>query len=105
MRRESYELPVKAWGSGIRRIISAAGEYGLPVLTVEVYDDMFRANLYRNVQGNVNGGEKGRINKLTDYDKIKFLGGKNVVLYILFNRLFVKWSLLWVQSFFTEFLY
>lgn len=46
---------VEAWGSGIRRIISAAGEYGLPVPTVEVFDDMFRVNLYRNVQDNVNG--------------------------------------------------
>lgn len=53
---------VEAWGSGIRRIISAAGEYGLPVPTVEVFDDMFRVNLYRNVQDNVNGGEKGGIN-------------------------------------------
>lgn len=42
---------------GIRRIISAAGEYGLPVPTVEVFDDMFRVNLYRNVQNNMNGGE------------------------------------------------
>lgn len=46
---------VEAWGSGIRRIISAAGEYGLPVPTVEVFDNMFRVNLYRNVQDNVNG--------------------------------------------------
>ena len=53
---------VEAWGSGIRRIISAAGEYGLPVPTVEVFDDMFRVNLYRNVQDNDNGGEKGGIN-------------------------------------------
>ena len=53
---------VEAWESGIRRIISAAGEYGLPVPTVEVFDDMFRVNLYRNVQDNVNGGEKGGIN-------------------------------------------
>ena len=53
---------VEAWESGIRRIISAAGEYGLPVPTVEVFDDMFRLNLYRNVQDNVNGGEKGGIN-------------------------------------------
>ncbi len=55
---------VEAWGSGIRRIISAAKEYELPVPTVEVFDDMFRVNLYRNVQDNgnsinfgVNGGE------------------------------------------------
>ena len=68
---------VEAWGSGIRRIISAAGEYGLPVPTVEVFDDMFRVNLYRNVQDNVNGGDnfgdKARIRekaqKLTDIRK------------------------------------
>lgn len=50
---------VEAWGSGIRRIISAAGEYGLPVPTVEVFDDMFRVNLYRNVRDNMNGGNFG----------------------------------------------
>ena len=68
---------VEAWGSGIRRIISAAGEYGLPVPTVEVFDDTFRVNLYRNVQDNVNGGDnfgdKARIRekaqKLTDIQK------------------------------------
>ena len=55
---------VEAWGSGIRRIIGAAREYGLPAPAVEVYDDMFRVNLYRNVQENgkgsnfgINGGE------------------------------------------------
>lgn len=53
---------VEAWGSGIRRIISAAGEYGLPVPTVEVFDDMFRVNLYRNVQDNMNGGENSGVN-------------------------------------------
>ena len=47
---------------GIRRIISAAGEYGLPVPTVEVFDDMFRVNLYRNVQHNANGGENSGVN-------------------------------------------
>lgn len=52
---------VEAWGSGIRRIISAAGEYGLPVPTVEVFDDMFRVNLYRNVQDNMNGGENSGV--------------------------------------------
>lgn len=48
---------VEAWGSGIRRIIGAAREYGLPTPAVEVYDDMFRVNLYRNVQEKGNGGE------------------------------------------------
>lgn len=59
---------VEAWGSGIRRILSVAKEYGLPIPAVEVFDDMFRVNLFRNVQDNgnnsgfrdnfgVNGGE------------------------------------------------
>ncbi len=38
-------------------------------------------------------------------DKIKILGEKNVVLYIFFNRFWVKWSLLWGQSFSTDFLH
>ena len=45
---------VEAWGSGIRRILGAATEYGLPVPKVDVFDDMFRVNLFRNVQNNVN---------------------------------------------------
>ncbi len=46
---------VESWGSGIRRILNAADEYKLPVPKVEVYDDMFRVNLYRNTQDNMNG--------------------------------------------------
>ena len=38
---------VEAWGSGIRRIIGAAREYGLLEPRVEAFDDMFRVNLYR----------------------------------------------------------
>lgn len=45
---------VEAWGSGIRRILSVAKEYGLPIPAVEVFDDMFRVNLFRNVQDNGN---------------------------------------------------
>ena len=50
---------VEAWGSGIRRIIGAAREYGLPEPTVEVFDDMFRVNLYRIAQENGNGNNFG----------------------------------------------
>ena len=50
---------VEAWGSGIRRIIGAAREYGLPAPAVEVFDDMFRVNLFRNVQDNGNGSSFG----------------------------------------------
>ena len=63
---------VEAWGSGIRRIISAAGEYGLPVPTVEVFDDMFRVNLYRSVQDNAKGGENSNSTfEYLDFDMIK----------------------------------
>lgn len=78
---------VEAWGSGIRRILIAAKEYGLPVPAVEVFDDMFRVNLYRNVKengngsnfgvnggenGGVNGGENGGINGGDDFgDKVR----------------------------------
>lgn len=59
---------VEAWGSGIRRILGAATEYGLPVPKVEVFDDMFRVNLFRNVQNNVNDTSFG-----------ENFGNKNVV--------------------------
>ena len=38
---------VEAWGSGIQRILNAASEYGLPVPNVQVFDNMFRVELYR----------------------------------------------------------
>lgn len=50
---------VEAWGSGIRRIIGAAREYSFPVPTVEVFDDMFRVILFRNVQDSGNGSDFG----------------------------------------------
>ena len=39
---------VEAWGTGIRRIMEAAGNYGLPTPRIQVFDDMFRINLYRS---------------------------------------------------------
>lgn len=50
---------VESWGSGIRRILNAASEYKLPVPKIEVFDDMFRVNLYRNTQDNGNNGGFG----------------------------------------------
>lgn len=49
---------VEAWGSGMQRILSGAVNYGLPVPKVEVFDDMFRVNLFRrtmvsNVEENI----------------------------------------------------
>ncbi len=50
---------VESWGSGIRRILNAVSEYKLPVPKIEVFDDMFRVNLYRNTQDNGNNGGFG----------------------------------------------
>ncbi len=38
---------IEAWGTGIRRIRQAAERYGLPDPEIQVFDDMFRVNLYR----------------------------------------------------------
>ncbi len=40
---------VESWGTGVKRILGAAESYGLPTPSFQVYDDMFRVNLYRNV--------------------------------------------------------
>lgn len=40
---------VESWGTGIRRIMEAAEEYELPMPRVQVFDDMFRINLYRKI--------------------------------------------------------
>lgn len=50
---------VEAWGSGIKRIFSAAEEYGLPQPKVKEFDNMFRVELFR-------GG-----------DSVKLVTGKN----------------------------
>ena len=67
---------VESWGTGIKRIMDAAESYGLPVPSIQVFDDMFRINLYRNQllmprQNNVNlmVGSEGIIN-----DTIKVFG-------------------------------
>ena len=39
---------VEAWGSGIKRIINAAEEYGLPEPKFQEFDNMFRVELFRN---------------------------------------------------------
>lgn len=41
---------VESWGTGIRRIMKTAEKYGLPVPEIQAFDNMFRVNLYRNVQ-------------------------------------------------------
>lgn len=39
---------VESWGTGIKRIMKAAENYGLPTPEFRVFDDMFRVNLFRN---------------------------------------------------------
>ena len=38
---------VEAWGSGIKRILNAAEEYGLPKPRFQKFDNMFRVELFR----------------------------------------------------------
>ena len=38
---------VEAWGSGIKRILNAAEEYGLPKPRFQEFDNMFRVDLFR----------------------------------------------------------
>ncbi len=38
---------VEAWGSGIKRIFTAAEEYGLPKPKIQEFDNMFRVELFR----------------------------------------------------------
>ena len=40
---------VEAWGSGIKRILNAAEEYGLPKPRFQEFDNMFRVELFRNL--------------------------------------------------------
>ena len=39
---------VEAWGSGIKRILNAAEEYGLPKPRFQEFENMFRVELFRN---------------------------------------------------------
>ena len=39
---------VEAWGNGIKRILNAAEEYGLPKPWFQEFDNMFRVELFRN---------------------------------------------------------
>ena len=40
---------VEAWGSGIKRILNTAEEYGLPKPRFQEFDNMFRVELFRNL--------------------------------------------------------
>ncbi len=40
---------VESWGTGVKRILGAAESYGLPTPEFQVFDDMFRVNLFRKI--------------------------------------------------------
>ena len=66
---------VEAWGSGIKRILSAAEEYGFPKPRFREFDNMFRVELFRNnsmamtEKKDGEGSEKNQIYELTDTQK------------------------------------
>ena len=41
---------VEAWGSGIKRILNAAEEHGLPKPRFQEFDNMFRVELFQTNQ-------------------------------------------------------
>ncbi len=53
---------VEAWGSGIKRIINEAEEYGLPKPRFQEFDNMFRVELFRNPYPMTDDKEKHRRN-------------------------------------------
>ena len=53
---------VEAWGSGIKRILNAAEEYGLPKPRFQEFDNMFRVELFRNPYPMTDDKEKHRRN-------------------------------------------
>lgn len=46
---------IESWGTGIRRIVKAAENYGLPTPEIQVFDNMFRINLYRSQPSEIYG--------------------------------------------------
>ena len=63
---------VEAWGSGIKRILNAAEEYGLPKPRFQVFDNMFRVELFRNnsmMEPEKKFGESSEKSRRKDGDK------------------------------------
>ncbi len=50
---------IEAWGTGIRRIMEAAENYGLPAPQFLAFDNMFRVNLFRDLSLVVNQQDNG----------------------------------------------
>ena len=63
---------VEAWGSGIKRILNAAEEYGLPKPRFQEFDNMFRVELFRNnpmIETEKKFGEDSEKSRRKDGDK------------------------------------
>ena len=45
---------VESWGTGIRRIMEAAKDYHLPVPEFQIFDEMVRVNLFRDLSQTTN---------------------------------------------------
>lgn len=50
---------VESWGTGVKRVLSTAESYGLPKPGFQVFDNMFRVNLFRK-NYSVEASEKHR---------------------------------------------
>ena len=63
---------VEAWGSGIKRILNAAEEYGLPKPRFQEFDNMFRVELFRSsfpmTNGKENIGETSEKQETVDFN-------------------------------------
>ena len=63
---------VEAWGSGIKRILNVAEEYGLPKPRFQEFDNMFRVELFRNnsmMESEKKFGESSEKSRRKDGDK------------------------------------
>ena len=76
---------VEAWGSGIKRILNAAEEYGLPKPRFQEFDNMFRVELFRvNPITDQANQATNRVNQ--DFERLDFFS----CLYSRFTCNFVK---------------
>ena len=72
---------VETWGSGIKRILNAAEEYGLPKPRFQEFDNMFRVELFRAYpianQANQANQDANQANQ--DYEGLDQAKEKNVL--------------------------
>ncbi|MCI8284117.1 MAG: winged helix-turn-helix transcriptional regulator [Firmicutes bacterium] len=75
---------IEAWGTGIKRIITLSEMYDLPAPEIQVFDSMFRVNLYRRNSSLMYGCnigetlEKHRRNIGEASEKHRFIKGMNL---------------------------